>query len=255
MKKDSGDEIMRVFVEKAFLFIAALSLCLGSAPSLHAAEPSLPPLKDILRNTEAYYQQLHAYTAHFRQRTTAASASTMSTEASGVLFYQKPRHMRWEYAMPERQVFVANQQHAWLYVPSDNQVSMFEGKAFFNSPIARTFFDGIFELRKHFEVNLDAKESTQNTAVLKLIPKQEDPHVESLRLWINLPDYRVVSVETRDAIGNINRLVIEGQKEALSLDPRLFHLDIPNGAIVTDAEGRELSSQEIGQVQKETQSQ
>jgi hypothetical protein len=62
-------------------------------------------------------------------------------------------------------------------------------------------------------------------------------------------------VETRDAIGNINRLVIEGQKEALSLDPRLFHLDIPNGAIVTDAQGRELSPQEIGQVQKETQSQ
>ncbi len=230
----------------------ALFFCAPSSTGL-AAEKPLPALGDILKGTEACYQRLHAYTAHFRQRTTSASAGAMTTEADGTLYYQKPRRMRWEYATPERQIFVANQDLAWLYAPEDKQISMFEGKTFFDSPLARTFFDGVFELRKNFDVTLEARESTNATAVLKLKPRQEDPHIDALKLWINLSDHRIVSLETRDAMGNINRLILEDQKDALSLDPKLFRLDVPEGVMVTNAEGRELDAKEVEEVQKATQ--
>ncbi len=221
-------------------------------PAAHADQG--PVLKDILRNTEVHYQQLKAYTAHFRQKTTSASAAGMSTLASGSLFYQKPRQMRWEYETPEAQVFVANQQYAWLYVPEEKQISLFEGKAFFSSPIARTFFDGIFELRKQFEVTLEAKETTQTTAVLNLVPKEPDPNVQSLRLWINLEDYRIVCLETKDALGNINQLIIEVQKEVAALDSKLFQLEAPPGTVVTDAEGQQLGAGDIEEIRTRIES-
>jgi outer membrane lipoprotein carrier protein len=177
----------------------------------------------------------------------------MSTLASGVLFYQKPRQMRWEYETPEPQVFVANQEYAWLYVPTEKQISLFEGKAFFASPIAKTFFDGIFELRKQFEVTLEAKETTQATAVLNLVPREPDPNIQSLRLWVNLQDYRIVCLETKDALGNLNQLIIEAQNELPALDPKLFQFETPRGTVVTDAEGQQLSSGQIEEIQARIQ--
>ena len=111
-----------------------------------------PSLDTILAKTEARYQQLRAYTADFDQWTTSAATNTITTEASGKLYYQKPRKMCWKYKVPEAQTFIVNRQYAWLHVPSENQISLFDTKAFFSSPLARTFFDGIFELKKHFKV-------------------------------------------------------------------------------------------------------
>ncbi len=237
---------------------AALVFCFFSAvispAPLHAEQSPAPALKDILNRTENYYQQIKAYTAHFRQRTMSATASGLSSEASGTLYYQKPRQMRWEYETPEKQTFVASRQYAWMYVPAEKQISLFEGEAFFASPLARTFFDGVFELRKQFEVNLDSRETTQNTAVLNLVPKKEDPHVKSLRLWISLQDYRIVSVETRDAMGNVNRLTIEAQKDAPGLESRIFQLDVPSGTLIMDPEGRQMSQSQIQELQQKINS-
>jgi outer membrane lipoprotein carrier protein len=220
------------------------TLLIGLPVVSHSAPTTV--LSEILSKTEAQYRNMQAFTADFQQVTTSSAGSAMGkTEATGKLYYQRPRQMRWEYQKPEKQVFVANQQLAWLHAPSDEQISLFDAKTFFSSPLAQTFFDGIVELRKHFEVNLDSSQSTKAAAVLKLIPKQEDPNIKSLYLWIDLETYRIVSIENRDVLGNANRITLNSQVAQSHLDPRLFQLEIPPSTVVLDMEGRELTPSDI----------
>ena len=207
-------------------------------------------LEKVLEETEARYAALEAFTADFVQKTTSAAAQTMATEARGKLYYQKPRKMCWKYEAPEKQTFIIDGDHAWLHVPEENQISLFQADVFLASPVAKTFFDGVVELGKHFRVVLDGDDSTARLAALRLTPKKEDPQVKSLRLWIDLQSYRIVGVETRDALGNTNRLEIRDQKEARRLDPRLFRFEAPAGTVVLDSDGREMTPSEVEKVQK-----
>jgi outer membrane lipoprotein carrier protein len=219
-----------------------------------AADPTGPSLNEILRKTEAQYQKVQAFTATFRQVTSSAAANSMATEAHGKLYYQKPRQMHWAYEAPEKQVFVANHQLAWLYVPAEKQISLFDAQTFFASPLAQTFFDGIIELRKHFEVSLDRDRSTEEVGVLKLLPKKEDPNIKSLNLTVDLATYRIVSIESLDALGNTNRITLDGQTTLPSVDSGLFQLNIPPSTVVVDSEGREIPPSEVDRLRQKLQS-
>ena len=66
----------------AFPYILALLVFLSSPGLVSAAGP--PMLGEILAKTEANYQNIHAFTALFHQKTTSAATGTMgSAEASG----------------------------------------------------------------------------------------------------------------------------------------------------------------------------
>ncbi len=206
-------------------------------------------LGEILDKTEANYRNIHAFTALFRQKTTSAAAGTFSAgEARGRLYYAKPRQMRWEYDEPEEQLFVANNQFAWLYVRAENQITLFNADKLFASPLARTFFDGALGLKNHFDVTIDPIQSTQSVAVLKLVPRQEDPNVKLAYLWIDLLTYRISRVQSHDILGNTNEISIESFTPHSTLDPGLFHLDVPPSAKVFGADGHELSPAQIEQL-------
>jgi outer membrane lipoprotein carrier protein len=200
---------------------------------------------EILKKTGAVYQQTQAFVASFHQSVTSAAASSMTTEASGKLYYEKPRQMRWEYEKPEPQVFVANHQLAWLYVPSEKQISLSDSKKIFSHPLAQTFFEGVAGLKKHYQVTLDHGRSIKELAVLKLLPKIEDPEIKTLYLSIDQQTYRITIIEVHNALGNVNRISLHAQKAVASLDPKLFQLDIPSSVDVVDAEGRPLAASEV----------
>jgi outer membrane lipoprotein carrier protein len=148
------------------------------------------------------------------------------------------------------QTFVVNNNLAWLYVPQERQISLFDARTFFSSALARAFFEGVFELKKQFQVALDHGQSNSSQVTLILTPKEEDPHIQSLRLSIDLQSYRILSAETRDALGNTNRVVVQNQREKPALDPKFFELEVPPATTVIDREGRELSPAEVQQLRQ-----
>jgi outer membrane lipoprotein carrier protein len=220
----------------------------STASTAYAAAPATM-LGDILNKTEANYQKIQAFTATFSQTTTSSAAGTVTPgEAVGRLYYAKPRQMRWEYDKPEVQVFVANNQFAWLYAPSENQVSLFDANKLFASPLAQTFFGGALNLKNHFEVTLDTVQSNKNWAVLKLVPKQEDPNIKILFLWIDLHSFHISRIESQDILGNTNKIIIESLTPLPNLDPKLFQMEVPQTVKVFDSEGQELNSNDIEQL-------
>jgi outer membrane lipoprotein carrier protein len=228
---------------KNILLLLACSFYIFLPLRGHAESPLVAA--EILKKTGAIYQQTLAFSANFHQSVSSTAASNLTTEASGKLYYEKPRQMRWEYEKPEPQVFVANHQVAWLYVPSEKQISLSDSKKIFSHPLAQTFFEGVAELRKHYQVTLDHSRSGTDLAVLKLLPKNEDPEIKTLYLSIDLQSYRISSIEVHNALGNINRISLDTQRTVASLDPKLFQLEIPPSVDVVDAEGRPLTAAEI----------
>jgi outer membrane lipoprotein carrier protein len=239
---------LEIPVARIALVLSVAALAVFGQPAPTRAQTPLS-LQDILEKVESHYRGVQAYTAYFKQVTTSA-ASTINTEANGRLYYQKPRQMRWDYESPEIQSFVVNREVAWLYVPVEHQIALFDANAFFSSPLSRAFFDGMFELKRQFHVTLDQHESSQRSSTLLLTPKQEDPNIQSLRLQIDLKTYQIISVETKDALGNTNHIVLESQKEKASLEPRLFQMEVPAATVVVDADGRELAPSEIEKLQQ-----
>jgi outer membrane lipoprotein carrier protein len=235
-------------LNKAMLLFLLCSFALFRPLPGHAESPLVAA--EILKKTGATYQQTHAFSANFQQSVTSAAASGMTTEASGKLYYEKPRQMRWEYEKPEPQVFVANHQLAWLYVPSEKQISLSDSKKIFSHPLAQTFFEGVAELRKHYQVTLDHSRSGKDLAVLKLLPKNEDPEIRTLYLSIDLQTHRISIIEVHNALGNINRISLNAQRAVVSLDPKLFQLDIPPSVDIVDAEGRPLTAAEIEKLKR-----
>jgi outer membrane lipoprotein carrier protein len=231
-----------------FLVVWSLLIFYPQLEPVHAESPLA--VGEILKKTGTTYLQTQAFSANFRQSVTSAAASNMATEASGKLYYEKPRQMRWEYERPEPQVFVANQQLAWLYVPSEKQISLTDPKKIFSHPLAQTFFEGVGELKKHYDVTLDHGQSTKELAVLRLTPRKEDPEIKLLFLSIDLQTYRIASIEVHNALGNINRISLDSQRTAASLDPKLFELDIPPSVDIVDAEGRPLTPAEIERIKQ-----
>ena len=230
------------------LVVGSFLIC---QPQLRVARAESPlAVGEILKKTGSTYQQTRAFSANFHQSVTSAAASGMTTEASGKLYYEKPRQMRWEYEKPEPQMFVANSQLAWLYVPSEKQISLTDPQKIFSHPLAQTFFEGVGELKKHYEVTLDHSQSSKDSAVLKLMPRKEDPEIKTLYLAIDLQTYRISSIEVHNALGNINRISLDSQRTMASLDPKLFELDIPPSVDIVDAEGRPLTAAEIEKVKR-----
>lgn len=235
------------------LTLMVLCLPLWNGPALAApgtAEAAEPGVQELLAKVEEHYGSIVAYTADFSQWTTSVATSGATTEARGVFYYQKPRRMRWEYEAPERQVFVAFKDTAWLYVPEDRQIALFEMKELLHSPIMGTFFEGVVQLRENFVATFDAAAGTEETAVLRLSPKQEDPNVRALRLWVDTKTFNITEIEAQDALGNINRIQFHNHKEIKLLPKGLFAFDPDDTVVVLDSSGRKLNRDEIGAMKR-----
>jgi len=220
----------------------------GAAPG--SSESAAPNVENLLSRMEEHYRTLSAYTADFSQWTTSVATAGAATEVRGVFYYQKPRRMRWEYEAPERQVFIAFKDSAWLYVPEDRQITLFDMQELLQSPIMRTFFEGVLQLRQNFQASLDAAASTEETAVLHLTPKQEDPNVRALRVWVDTKEFQIIEIEAQDALGNTNRIQFHNHKEMQTLPKELFTFDPEDSVVVLDSSGRKLNREEIGAIRR-----
>ncbi len=229
------------------IWVAAQGFSPECVKAGQAADISAPEILSRMENT---YRTLSAYTADFTQWTTSVATSGATTEARGVFYYQKPYRTRWEYEAPDRQVFVAFKDTAWLYVPEDRQISLLEMKELLQSPVMRTFFEGVVQLKENFQATLDAAAGSEETAVLRLTPKQEDPNVRDLRVWVDTTEYTITEIEAHDALGNINRIQFHNQKHVANLPKELFAFNPDETIVVLDPSGRKLNPEEIGALKR-----
>jgi len=94
---------------------AAFFFCALSA----AAAPQAA--QNYVHHLEATYKNARTLQANFLQ--IYSEGGRVTRTESGVAFFRRPGKMRWEYASPEKNLFVVDGKFAWFFVPADHTVS------------------------------------------------------------------------------------------------------------------------------------
>jgi outer membrane lipoprotein-sorting protein len=102
--------------------VTVLALALAGSPLSAQKSSDLEPV----RRMEHRYRVAKTLQATFLERYTE-SGRTVRLE-SGVAYFRRPGKMRWEYAVPENNLFLIDGKTAWFYVPADHTVTRVPAK-------------------------------------------------------------------------------------------------------------------------------
>ncbi len=189
-------------------------------------------LQSLVDKMQKRFDAVPAFRADFIQETYSESVQ-LSTTGKGKLYIQKPRSMRWDYTEPEKQSFVTDGKKTWLYIPSEKRILIDDAKHFFDSPLVKSFLDGPKNLTKYFK--LEAKRGKNYPGfVLKLAPRPEEKEleIEEIRVWVEPRNYQIEAIETKDYLGNRNKVKLENIEVVEKLPDNLFTLIVPPGVTI-----------------------
>ena len=207
-----------------FLLFAVL-VCL--APLASADEPT----SDLVAKIQEQYDQNRSIRADFAQETRSRAAS-LGTSAQGTVYFQKPRAIRWDYDKP-RQQFVINNKKAWLFVPDESTVYLYQVDQILSSPIVLSFFSGLGQLGKTFQISqLPAEPGPPTLLRLKLLPREPESAVSMVTLWVDANSYLLVRIQTEDPLGNINQITFSNIQIDPPLEASWFAFEVPEGVRV-----------------------
>ncbi|MBU0554180.1 outer membrane lipoprotein chaperone LolA [Myxococcota bacterium] len=204
----------------------ALLLTLSAPPTLTA--------EAITEGVQAYYQGAQDLKARFKQ-TYTYTIYDRDQVSEGIVYFKKPRRMRWDYQRPQPKVFVTAGEILWVYEPEHNQAFRQDLKAA-QLPVALTFMSGEGSLKAAFDITLKGQDAESYT--LTLIPKAHEGDYKSLELRVRAADFAVLESVVIDPVGNRNRIEFLGVETNAGLPDAGFQFTPPKGVQIIEDEGR-----------------
>ncbi len=202
----------------------ALCVFLALAMQVHAQEAT----SELVAKIQEHYDQTWSLSADFVQKT-RSRATSLGTSATGKLYFLKPRAIRWDYVEP-RQQFVISDDKAWLYVPDEKTIYLYQIEQIVSSPLVLSFFSGLGQLSEMFTITrLPPDPDAPTHHRLELLPRESDTPVSRVTLWVAAESYQVVRVQTEDLLGNINEITLSNIQVDATLKPSWFALQVPEG--------------------------
>ena len=215
--------------------LCALIVLLASSVQSQPAEPT----SELVAKIQHHYDETQSLSADFVQKTRSKAAS-LGTSARGKLYFLKPSAIRWDYDEPKQQ-FVINKNEAWLYVPEEKTIYLYDSEQIISSPVVLSIFSGLGKLSEMFNImQLPSDPGPPSLYRLELLPREPDSPVSRVTLWIASESYRVVRIQTEDPLGNINEISFTGIQVNPRLEPSWFAMNVPEGVAVERQEAMPL---------------
>ena len=215
--------------------LCVLVVFLASSVQSQPADPT----SDLVAKVQQHYDQTQSLIADFVQKTRSRAAS-LGTSARGKLYFLKPRAIRWDYDEPKQQ-FVISKDKAWLYVPDENTVYLYDAEQIINSPVVLSIFSGLGQLSEMFKITqLPPEPGPPVHYRLELLPLEPNVPVTRVTLWIDAELYHLVRIQTEDTLGNVNEITFTGIKINPMLKTSRFDMNVPLGVTVQRQEAMPL---------------
>lgn len=200
------------------------------ALALGAAEPSV---KDVVRSVESHYNRARTLEADFIQRYTQGPTTLVE---SGRVYFRKPGRMRWDYDSPEKKLFLADGDYAYLYVPEEQQVRRQSLKQAPDWQATFALLLGRVDLERVFrDLELVRVHRPEEPARWQLRGRAKSDRQAFEEVWLDLNDaYQVLRIEIRQRDGSLMEFHFRRWREDQPLDPELFRLEVPPGTAWLD---------------------
>ncbi len=167
--------------------------------------------------------QLKGFTANFEQTLTYAEGG--ERVYTGDLAVLRPGKFRWQYVQPYVQLYVGDGRDIWLYEPDLMQVQYLQdlGEV---SPVVMQLLDGRIglldvQVLQHMQLGDDVSQWQVSLGQDR----------QRVNITLGVEEQVLRWIESQDAMGNRNRLLLLKMKYALP-QADLFVLDVPKGVDV-----------------------
>lgn len=208
---------------------ACLEMLLLMCMSVVAAESDLDR---YVTGLEKRYAAMQDFRADFEQQTRLASVNYIE-KGHGTVAFKKGGKMLWHYKAPEEQKVILDGKNLWFYVPKEKQV-MKNNFSTIPQHIVVDIFRGQINIRERFTVTLLPPDGTDaaQIAALELIPREYDPTVKKLILWMDTQKNIITRTQLEDDLGTrtvLSFIKIEIDK---GIKDSLFEFTPPKGVEV-----------------------
>jgi outer membrane lipoprotein carrier protein len=185
--------------------------------------------QEVLEKMKKKYDSMDDVQLRFSQRL-KFSIAKMEQSRSGLLLVKKENKYRVEF---DDQTIVTDGETVWSFSLSNNRVLIDRFKMNESSLSPDKILAGA--PKDYSAVLLDnEKMGGKDVVVLKLVPKNENASVKTMKLWVDEGTWLTKKVELVDVGGNETTYVVEDFKTNLGLPDSRFTYQIPQGVEVVD---------------------
>jgi outer membrane lipoprotein carrier protein len=216
----------------------ALALAGTMAPLAAAAgAPAADPPACLDRAVDAIqsrYESVQDFAARFEQVTRPAQLGAGSADpvaSRGRVVVAKPARMRWSYETPEPSLVVSDGETLWIYDPAFGEAQRLPVDQGFLSGAAVQFLLGQGDMRRDFDISLDACDAER--VQLLLVPR-EPASYEKLRVVASPESGDLERTEVHDLLGNVTAVSFHDVEFNRDPPADTFRFVPPEGVSVVD---------------------
>ncbi|MCB9686772.1 MAG: outer membrane lipoprotein carrier protein LolA [Alphaproteobacteria bacterium] len=193
-----------------------------------ADTPPAPELAAVVQAVEKRYAEVTTLQAAFVQ--TSHSSLYGDDRQAGMLFLERPNHMRWEFET-DHKLFLADGTHLWIATPADHQV--LKSVQVEGAGGADVLLTSLAHLSERFEASLVPEPGVTHLA---LAPREKDAAFSKIEVVLD-GELALKRLVLTDMTGTVTDLAFTDVKLGAALAPELFQMVVPEGATVVDMGG------------------
>jgi outer membrane lipoprotein carrier protein len=220
-------------------FIGILAASLATLAASSTAEPRAqqlptarltPPASEVAAALQRKYDTIKDFSASFTQTYQGGVLGSKKVE-SGTVFIKKPGKMRWDYAKPQKKLFVSDGRTMYMYFPEDRQVMTNPVPDQDQATSAVLFLMGKGSISRDFNVQY-GRGGGEDTYVLRLDPRMRQADYDWLEVVVDRDTLQIRGLTAADAQGGRSTFVFSGFKENPGLPDKMFQFSVPRGTEV-----------------------
>ncbi len=185
----------------------------------------------LLNNVSQANKAIKSVKAKFSQESYLLGLDRIE-KSSGDVSFEKTAKMRWDYKIPEKQLFVMDGKNVWYYQPSQNQVMVRDLHNSFKSDVPVSFLLGLGDLAEQFTLNNACR--TNSGILLNLNAKQNDSSLSRFLLIVRPTDYVTIGAKITDVGGNETSIVLRELILNQPIKTDEFSFNPPKGIDIID---------------------
>jgi outer membrane lipoprotein carrier protein len=201
---------------------------MSRARAVTIPEASAANVAAVLDHFQRHYQATTSFTARFDQTITRPGAPPI--RRSGIIYYQKPGRLRWEFEGSQPETIVSDGKTIYDFDPALNQVVETPVTQALRSQAAAAFLLGAGNVKRDFKA--EALSDADGLVQLALTPKQGGEQIEA---GIERKTYNIVTLSLGDAMGNRTQFKFSSIKLNPPLEASQFAFTPPEGVDIVKA--------------------
>ncbi len=218
---------------RSFAVVSACSFVIGLSGTAGQQPVARESAQQVASALQAKYDNLRDFSADFTQQYESGILRKKLTER-GKVQVKRPGKMRWDYAVPDKKVFVSDGNRVYLWVPADNQVTVSPAPNVDEATTAVLFLVGKGNLTRDFVVSF-TEDAPSGAYGLRLQPRLPERDFDWLQLVVDRKSLQIRTLAAGDRQGGQSTFTFTNFKENVRLSDKTFAFKIPRGADVINA--------------------